>query len=173
MRFRSLIVCTASLAFVAIAAEASDAIRFAGSPAELIISEVSERMVRIELSPLDESGKPQPAIPSTVLVPFPTKEKLRARALPRQKQIRIGKLRVAIKAQPLTVSVSRDGKLVQELVFDGAASTNAGVVFQTEATVLGLGEGAQQFDRRGAFYPMEPSWGGWNRPVLCSVVPSP
>jgi alpha-glucosidase len=155
------------------ATEAGEVIRFAGSPAELVVSEVSERTLRIELSLLDEQGKPRPAIPSTVLVPFPVKEKLRVRELTREKEIRVGKLRLAIKAQPLTVTVRRDGKLVQELVFDDAASTNAGVAFRTEAPVLGMGEGAQQFDRRGALYPMEPSWGGWNRPVLGSVVPSP
>lgn len=166
-------VCCAGLAFVAIAAEAAGTIRFNGEPAELVVSEVSERTVRVELFPLDAHGKPRPAIPSTVLVPFPVKEKLRTRELAREKQVRVGDLRVAIKAEPLTVSLRRDGKVVQELVFDETTSTNAGVGFQTKATVLGLGEGAQQFDRRGAFYPMEPSWGGWNRPVLGSVVPSP
>jgi len=62
---------------------------------------------------------------------------------------------------------------VQELTLDDTAATNAGVAFHTDAPMLGLGEGAQQYDRRGALYPMEPSWGGWNRPVLGSVVPSP
>src|SRR5262249_36517170 len=66
-----------------------------------------------------------------------------------------------------------DGNLVQRFVFDEAGGTNAGVAFRTVAPVFGLGEGAQQFDRRGALYPMQPSWGGWNRPVLGSVVPSP
>ncbi|HYT60538.1 MAG TPA: TIM-barrel domain-containing protein [Haliangiales bacterium] len=88
------------------------------------------------------------------------------------KELRAGRLRVTVKTQPLTVTVRRqDGKLVQEVTFDDTA--NAGVAFRTEAPVLGLGEGAQQFDRRGALYPMEPSWGGWNRPVFGSVVPSP
>ena len=173
MKFRASICCVAWLASVATAAEVSGTIRFNGSPAELVVSEISERTVRIELSPLDEQGKPRPATSSSVLVPFPVKEKLRARELARARDIRVGQLRVSVKAQPLTISVRRDGKLVQELVFDEAASTNAGVAFRTEATVLGLGEGAQQFDRRGALYPMEPSWGGWNRPVLGSVVPSP
>jgi len=148
-------------------------LHFAGLPAELVLSQVSEHTVRIELSPLDESGSPRLPAPSSVLVPFPVKEKLRVRGLSRDKQLRLGRLRVAVKAQPLTVTLMRDGKNVQELVFDDAAATNAGVVFRTDATVLGLGEGAQQFDRRGACYPMEPSWGGWNRPVLGSVVPSP
>jgi hypothetical protein len=62
---------------------------------------------------LDEQGKPRAAIPATVLVSFPVKEKLRVRELARERQIRVGDLRIAIKAQPLTVSVSRDGKLVQ------------------------------------------------------------
>jgi len=46
-----------------------------------------------------------------------------------------------------------DGRLVQELTFDNVAATNAGLTFRTDAPVLGLGEGAQQFDRRGALYP--------------------
>jgi alpha-glucosidase/alpha-D-xyloside xylohydrolase len=157
-----------------VAAESEASIRFAGVPAELALSEVSERTVRLELSPLDDRGNPRPPSPSTVLVPFVASEKLRVRELPREKELRVGELRVIIKSQPLIVSVRRaDGKLVQELAFDEMAATNAGVAFHTDGPVLGLGEGAQQFDRRGALYPMEPGWGAWNRPVLGSVVPSP
>src|SRR5207247_6612710 len=156
------------------AAEPGVAIRFAGQNTELAISEVSERTVRVELSPLDEQGKPRPATPSTVLVSFPRTGRLRARELSAEKELRVGQLRVLFKPRPITVSVRRaDERFVQQLVFDEVAATNAGVTFRTEAPVLGLGEGAQQFDRRGALYPMEPSWGGWNRPVLGSVVPSP
>ena len=119
---------------------------------EVSISDVSEHTVRVQW-PI------YPAARSSVLVPFPSREK------PRE-------LTVTVTQQPLTVSVRRkDGKLVQELKFD--EGTNGAFSFRTEAPVLGLGEGAQQFDRRGALYPMEPSWGGWNRPVLGSVVPSP
>ncbi|MCI0534249.1 MAG: hypothetical protein L0Z50_03370 [Verrucomicrobiales bacterium] len=150
------------------------AIRFAGRDAELAITEVSERTVRLELFPLDEQGRPRPATPSTILVPFPSTEKLRIRQLNGERELRVGALRVQVKPQPLTLSVRReDGMLVQELTFDGSGSTNAGIAFRTSAPVFGLGEGAQQFDRRGGFYPMEPTWGGWNRPVLGSVVPSP
>src|SRR5215510_9743046 len=39
-------------------------IRFGGAPAELTLSEVSERTMRIQLSPLDEHGQPQPTPPS-------------------------------------------------------------------------------------------------------------
>jgi alpha-glucosidase/alpha-D-xyloside xylohydrolase len=153
---------------------ASAPIQFAGQKSELVISEVSERTLRLELSPLDERGEPRSPMPSTVLVPFPSVEKFRARELSAEMEVRTGQLRITLRPQPLIVSVRReDGKLVQQFTFDEGGGTNAGVTFNTAAPVLGLGEGAQQFDRRGALYPMEPSWGGWNRPVLGSVVPSP
>ncbi|MBI4662689.1 MAG: DUF5110 domain-containing protein [Verrucomicrobia bacterium] len=157
------------------AAEAADTrLRWRGAPVELAVSEVSTRTLRLALSPLNEQGLPKPVKPSAVLVAFPTVEKLRVRDLSGEKELRVGQFWVTLKPKPLAVSVRRtDGKPVQELVFEDALSTNAGVAFRIEAPLLGLGEGAQQFDRRGALYPMEPSWGGWNRPVLGSVVPSP
>jgi alpha-glucosidase (family GH31 glycosyl hydrolase) len=146
---------------------------FAGAKAQLIISEISERTLRFELAFLDQNQlRTVPA--STVLVPFPSAERLRIRELIGEKQMEVGALRVTLSASPLTISVRRaDGKLVQELIFDDEPSTNAAVRLRTDGPIFGLGEGAQQFDRRGALYPMEPSWGGWNRPVLGSVVPSP
>src|SRR4051812_11014103 len=44
---------------IALASRAAEPLHFAGQPAELAIEEVSERMVRIELSPLDEKGHPR------------------------------------------------------------------------------------------------------------------
>ena len=43
-------VCCAGLAFIAMAVEAAGTIRFNGAPAELVISEVSERTVRTHVS---------------------------------------------------------------------------------------------------------------------------
>src|SRR6185295_15928411 len=94
------------LAALQISAMAADAIiRFAGAPAELKISEVSERAVRFELFPLDDQSRPRPAIPFTVLVPFPTTEKLRVRELFGDKELRVGQLRLVVKSNPLSVSV--------------------------------------------------------------------
>src|SRR6266508_2552741 len=84
---------------------AATPIRFAGQNAELVLSEVSERTLRIELFPFDEQGHSRPPSPSTVLVPFPSTEKLRARLLAGAKEIRSGRLRVTVKTQPLTVTV--------------------------------------------------------------------
>ena len=129
-------------------------LQFNGSPAELVITEVSEHTLRITLSPLDEHGQPCPAPRSAVLTPFSSKVSLRTREFVSEKNLRIGKLRVAIEREPLTVSVrAANGKLVQELVFTNVSGTNF-VSFHTDAPVLGLGKGADQFDRRGHLYRM-------------------
>jgi alpha-glucosidase (family GH31 glycosyl hydrolase) len=129
-------------------------IRFGGLPAELALSEVSERTLRIELSPLDEHGHPQTATPSSILVPFSAVEKLRVREITGLKQLDAGRLHVTIRSEPLTLTVRRqNGEIVQELVFDQVGGTNS-VSFRTDAPVLGLGEGEAQFDRRGHYYRM-------------------
>ena len=149
-------------------------VRFAGHDAELVLSEVSDRTVRVQLSPLDAQGHPIPPASTNVLVPFASTEKLRARDLDAPREIAIGPMRVTIAAHPLVVSVHRsDGTLVQELAFDEAASPDAAVAFRATAPVLGLGEGDRQFDRRGALYAMTPNGGDRQTPRRGSVVPSP
>ena len=162
----------AAPAWAGAAESAEAALRYGGASVELRIGEVSERTLRVEVLPLDEEGRPAEGTPSILLVPCPSTEKLRARALVEEKEVRLAQLRVTVRPRPLAISLKReDGKVVQELSLDPGPEGQ--VAFRVPAPVLGLGEGAQQFDRRGALYPMEPSWGGWNRPVLGSVVPSP
>src|SRR5262245_58002935 len=124
-------------------------IQFREGPAELSISAVSQRTVKILLTPLDEKGQLQQGAPSTVLVEQKLEEKLRCRELTGPKKINSGKLQVQIKLDPLSVTVlGPSGKLVQELIVGADGS----VTFRTEAPVLGLGEGGQQFDRRGTYH---------------------
>jgi len=73
---------------------ADSRIQFGGVPVELAISPVSDRTLRIELSPLDAQSRVQTGAPSPVLVAFPTTEKFRARELSREKQLRVGQFRV-------------------------------------------------------------------------------
>src|SRR5215471_16977994 len=101
-------------------------LQFGKAPAELVISEVSERTVRVTLSPLDENEHSRSGPSSAVLVSFPSKVAFRARELTGEKNLEIGGLRVAIRPEPLTVSVrDANGKLVQELVFSDSEGTNA------------------------------------------------
>jgi alpha-glucosidase/alpha-D-xyloside xylohydrolase len=88
-------------------------------------------------------------------VPFSAVEKLRARELAGSKEIRVGGLQVVVQPEPFTVTVSRpDGKVVQQLTFETNSPANS-ISFRTDAPVLGLGEGEEQFDRRGHFYRMQ------------------
>jgi alpha-glucosidase len=131
-------------------AVAAGPIQINRAPAELIVAQVGGRTVRVTLAPLDEQGRPRPDPASTVLVPFESVEKLRVRELADAREVQAGRLVVRIQSQPLTVTIRRpDGRVVQELVFDEG---DGSVRFRTEAPVFGLGEGRQQFDRRGFFY---------------------
>jgi alpha-glucosidase/alpha-D-xyloside xylohydrolase len=146
-------------------------IRFCGNPAELSVSAVSERTVQIVLAPLDEKEKARSAPPSTVLVGQQLQLMLRRRELTRTEEVALGKLRVQLKPEPLTVSISgSSGKVAQELII---AEADGAISFRVNAPVLGLGEGAQQFDRRGALYAMKDGWGAWDRPVLGSWIAVP
>jgi alpha-glucosidase (family GH31 glycosyl hydrolase) len=136
-----------------LASHAAESLRLADEPAELSIHQVSERTIRVELAPLDERGIPRAEAPSSDLVPFPSQEKLRIRELGSSKEIRAGTLRIRVQPDPLTISVRRsDGSLVQMFTFE--TTTNTALSFRTDAPVLGMGEGEQQFDRRGKLYPM-------------------
>jgi alpha-glucosidase/alpha-D-xyloside xylohydrolase len=125
-------------------------LRHGDSPAELSVDAVSARTVRIALAPLDEKGKPRPGPASTALVELKPENKLQVRELNEAKEVEIGKLRVRVKPEPLTVTVRGPGEtVVQELVVTEA---DGSVTFRTAAPVLGLGEGGRQFDRRGNYY---------------------
>jgi alpha-glucosidase (family GH31 glycosyl hydrolase) len=150
--FRAICLALAVQLFAPGAKAAVVPIQFGGQKSELVISEVSDRMARIKLLPIDDSARLNTTNRSTILVSFPTAERFRARELSDEKEIRAGKLRLRVKAAPLTISILQaNGKRIQELVFAEDSNT---LKFRTDAPVLGLGEGANQFDRRGAFYPM-------------------
>src|SRR5687768_8007056 len=120
--FRPTPIAFLALASSSVAAgeTAETPLRYRGAPAELIVSEVSDRTVRIEVAPLAGDGTPRPAEESAVLVPFPSTEKLRVRSLSGEKELRVGRLRVTIRPEPLTVTLRReDGRTVRELVLAG------------------------------------------------------
>jgi alpha-glucosidase/alpha-D-xyloside xylohydrolase len=149
----------------------AEQLRYAGNPAELSVSEVSERTVQIVLAPVDKQGRTRPAPPSTVLIEQRPQLKLRHRDLSGAEEVSVGKLQVQLKTQPLGLSIRRpSGKVVQELTF---ADADGSMSFRVGATVLGMGEGAKQFDRRGALYTMKDGWGAWELPTYGSWVAVP
>ena len=133
---------------------ADSAIVFGGVPVDLKISEVSQKTVRIELQPVEAQTNSRAVAPAWTLASFTGKEIFHAHDLASTKKIRVGALRLTIQPRPLMVSVRRsDDTVVQELAFNREAGTNA-ISFRTDAPVLGLGEGGDQFDRRGFNFPL-------------------
>jgi len=142
-----------AILFTRIAFAADTQIRFGGATAELVFSEVSDRTVRIELRPLDEGSQPHVPRASTVLVNFHSKEKLRTRSLSRTMELAAGRLRLDIQPHPLSMTVRRsDGSQLQHLAFEEGGE--GALTFRAGGPILGLGEGEQQFDRRGQAYRM-------------------
>ena len=129
----------------------ADDLKYAGSAAELTIQSVSDRAIKMILSPLDAQGRPRPGPPTTAFLATGGRPVLAIRKLDNAQDIVVGDMRCRIQARPLSIALTTmAGKLVQELTIadDGSCS------FLTEAPVLGLGEGAAQFDRRGSQFRM-------------------
>jgi alpha-glucosidase/alpha-D-xyloside xylohydrolase len=151
---------------------AADALTVNGRPVELQIAAVSDHIVRISLLPL-EAGRPQ-AIPSTgSLVEEIAKDPVaRISDLAEPRSVSCGESRVRVQPRPLTIRVERaDGSMVQELRVDegtGGFSFRLG-----DGPILGLGEGGQQFDRRGSVDRMRSGQGGYRLRTHGGRVPVP
>src|SRR5438128_1261117 len=142
---RSLMICSERLVgggltvvacLVVLPTAAAGMLRHGDRPAELSVSAVSDRTVRIVLAPLDESGKAGLGPASTVLANLKTEPKLHVRELTQAREIESGKLRVRITPDPLTITIRGPGEaIVQELVVTEA---DGSMTFRTDAPVLGL-----------------------------------
>src|SRR2546421_5197435 len=75
-------------------------------------------------------------------------------------RLAVGEFRVSVARDPLRIGVSRpDGRLVQQLVVDGASGA---LWFGLgDGPLLGMGEGGAQFDRRGSVDRMQSGQGGY------------
>jgi len=147
--------------------EQSTQITAAGQPAQLDIRVAGERAIRVTLKPL--TFKPDfPTTPAVVdrtyAAPVISLREVRSPV-----QRAIGNLRVEVRPNPLTVSVTNAaGEPVQELVLENDGT----IAFRLDdQPVLGMGEGGPrpeqgrpwrdqpvQFDRRGKLDTMEPRW---------------
>ncbi|MEO7099242.1 MAG: TIM-barrel domain-containing protein [Luteolibacter sp.] len=122
-----------------------------GVTVEARFTEISEQTLRISLLPIHADGSVD-EIPATdflqPLTPVAPVQTLRTPGKP----VAIGAWTISVSIEPLTFHVEKAGRLVQEIGFDaqGAMTFSIG-----DSPVLGLGEGAQQFDRRGGNFPEE------------------
>jgi alpha-glucosidase (family GH31 glycosyl hydrolase) len=142
--------------------EASRPLIVAGRNVELAVTIVSPQTLRLRLQPpsFDTQAAQRVALPHTssdglVLVkrdwPAPA---ARLKSVTETKRIEWGTRQIVVSTDPPTVEVWGNAqKLLQRLQVhpaDGAVSFALG-----NAPIFGLGEGGQQFDRRGGVYKME------------------
>ncbi len=153
-------------------ATGAEPIVLGGRPVEIDITPVGDHIVRISIIPLD-GGRPAPIPSDGSLVEENWGElatRLTSLAQPFSIELKSG--RVAVAADPLRVRVdAADGRPVQDLRID---EKTAGFSFQIGAgPVLGLGEGGQQFDRRGSVDRMRTGQGGYRLRTHGGRVPIP
>ena len=88
------------------------------------------------------------------------------------KSIEVGSFRLTISFKPLSISINNEhSELVQRLVWDEKSST---LSFLTgSAPLFGLGEGGQQYDRRGSVDLMRSGQGGYKLATHGGRVPIP
>ncbi len=147
-------------------------IKIGGQAAELSITDWGGHIVRISLVPL-EGGRPR-AIPSdgSLVDPAGKAPVLRLSDLSEPKSVTCGEARVSVSPNPLSIRVeSADGRLIQTLTVDEG---KGGFSFQLgSGPILGLGEGGQQFDRRGSVDRMRSGQGGYRLRTHGGRVPVP
>ena len=132
-----------------------------GHPEDLEISlfSVSPRTVRITVQPVRD-GEVVPLPSDGALADHSVQSPAaRMRGLTGSRTIKCGQLRVTVASDPLSFRVDGPaGKLVQELTLDAPSSE---LRFDTgDGTLLGLGQGGPQFERRGDADRMVSGQGG-------------
>jgi alpha-glucosidase (family GH31 glycosyl hydrolase) len=169
-----LLVSAGALLFTPQRAEAGPgALRFAGRDAELTITEVSDRTIRLTLAEINAPPDQLRLDSSPVLVPRTWPEpSARLTELVSERVLMLKNHRLSVKPNPLTVEIaSKEGKLVQRLAFDEDRGT---VTFRLgEGPVLGLGEGGAGFDRRHTFDAMNNGHRAGEFQIFGSRIPIP
>jgi alpha-glucosidase/alpha-D-xyloside xylohydrolase len=166
------LMCAASLGSFPAARGEPSPIRYRGAPAELTIEQMSERTIKVTLAQIDDTtGQPAEEPPSRVFVQQKPQLVLRSRSVDGRQQRAVGNLTVQIEADPLSIAIGRgDEDRVQFLILDEDTGYFS---FRAGEPILGMGEGALQFDRSGGNYTMRDGWGAWERPTHGSWVAVP
>jgi alpha-glucosidase/alpha-D-xyloside xylohydrolase len=148
-------------------------IRFAANDAELSITELSPRTVRITLTPPDDAKAVDALNHGSVFAPRRWPEPaLKLKELASEHELALEHHRISIKRAPLRIEViSKSGKLIQRLAFD---DNSGAVTFRLgEGPVFGLGSGGTTFDRRKIYDAMNNGHRAGEYPIFGSRIPIP
>ena len=155
---------------------ADSALRVAGEDVEIQIAPVSRHTVRLTVVPVkraSENGQPMNVMGDGSLVQSswgPPLATLRGLSSPRT--IQAGNLRVKVSADPIAFTIASErGAPIQQMKLD--KETGVLSFITGNASLLGLGEGGPQFDRRGSTDRMVSGQGGYKLPTHGGRVPIP
>jgi alpha-glucosidase (family GH31 glycosyl hydrolase) len=140
-------------------------------PVEVRLTAISEQMLRVSLLPILADGTVEEIPANDFLQPLkPAAPTRKLRTGTNGKPATIGAWRVSVQTEPLTLRIQKDRQIVQQIAFDaqGAMAFSVG-----DGPLLGLGEGGQQFDRRGGDYPEENGQQTLNLRILGARVAAP
>ena len=156
---------TIGLAFVS-----AQALTVGEHPVELRMAAVSNNMVHISVLQIGKDGFVYDIPKSSVVVAEDEADMfIKLREIPADK-INVGQWHIQVQENPLRLRIEKaSGRLIQKLTFHPGQTT----FLLDEGPVLGLGEGAKQFDRRNAYYPMRTGWGEWEIEIYGSCLPVP
>jgi alpha-glucosidase len=137
-----------------------DGITIDGRLVEIEVASVSAVTARITVRPLDGAGLFAVPVTGELVEQTPGRATARGREPVSLRRVRAGDLVVKFTDGPPTITVETAlGAVVQRLAFNAAAS---GMSFLLgDGPLLGLGEGGQQFDRKGSTDRMIIGQGGY------------
>ncbi|HEX5214986.1 MAG TPA: TIM-barrel domain-containing protein [Vicinamibacterales bacterium] len=131
-----------------------------GSPVEIVVTSVSPVTVRILVLPIAAGAVAPLPVDGSLVQSEWGRALARARAAAPLKQVTAGNLRVRFTDAPPTLHVETlKGEAVQTLTLD--ATTPAMKFRLPKGPLLGLGEGGQQFDRKGTIDRGRSGQGGY------------
>jgi alpha-glucosidase/alpha-D-xyloside xylohydrolase len=136
---------------------------------EIAVTAATPETARITIQPI-ENGQPRPIPDDGALVKQNWGEPaIRLRELHGSRRVKCGNLTVTVFADPLAIRVERDKRLIQEIKVDAATGKLSFPL--GDHPVLGLGQGGQQFDRRGKVDRMVSGQGGYRLGTHGGKVP--
>ena len=144
----------------------------AGNSVHLKVIFVSGHTVRINLSPVSNKGNNDLGGDDSILVnrkwPSPV---IDTTLITDDLKVETKNISVIVSSNPLRFDLSQK---------NGTGSQNIGISTRGEISfilgnslIYGLGQGGQQFDRRGAFYPGKPVRGPWKMAEFGGYLPIP
>ena len=165
-------IAAASAAAMLPARMKGESVQVAGHEVEIQLTSVSQNTFRLTLLPI-QNGKISSILydGSLVRTNWGTPDAVLRGEIP-ERVIKSGGLSIGIMSNPLTITITNTtDKVLQKLKIDPRKGS---VSFVTgDSTLLGLGEGGPQFDRRGSNDEMRSGQGGYKLATHGGRVPIP